>query len=187
MVALLVLPLAAVAVLTAFGQFELPYELAAVDARLPGLFPLHMASAAAALVLVPTALLLRRRPHLHRTAGRSAAIAVLIAGATAVPVALAGVAPPWAVAGFVAQALAWLGFLSSGYVAIRRGRVQSHARAMLAVTAVTSAAIWLRPAMVFARHADWPFETSYAVIVWASWLVPLAVVAVGVGVVRGRW
>lgn len=172
--------------MTALGRLALPYELAVVDARLPGLFRVHMASAAGALVLVPAALLLRRRPRLHRRAGRTAAVAILIAGTTAVPVALAGIASPWAMAGFVAQALAWLGFLSLGYGAIRRRQVQSHARAMLAVTAVTSAAIWLRPAMVLARHADWPFETAYAVIVWASWLVPLAVVAVGIGWARRR-
>lgn len=171
--------------MTALGWLALPYELAMVDARLPGLFRVHMASAAAALVLVPTALLVRRRRRPHRLAGRTAAVAILIAGVTAVPVALAGVASPWTMAGFVAQALAWLCFLSLGYVAIRRGKVQSHGRAMLAVTAITSAAIWLRPAMVFARHADWPFETAYAVIVWASWLVPLAMVALGMGVVRG--
>ncbi|WP_204328365.1 hypothetical protein, partial [Stenotrophomonas maltophilia] len=83
--------------------FELPYELAVVDARRPGLFRLHMASAAASLLLVPAALLLRHRRHLHRAAGRTAAIAIVLAGTTAVPVALAGVAPPWAVAGFLAQ------------------------------------------------------------------------------------
>ncbi|MGL4289173.1 MAG: DUF2306 domain-containing protein [Phreatobacter sp.] len=172
--------------MTALGWLELPYELAVISFRLPGLFRLHMASAASALLLMPVALLSRHRPRLHRVAGRSAAIAILVAGTTAVPVALAGMASSWAVAGFIAQALALLTFLSLGYVAIRRRKVQSHARAMIAVTAVTSAAIWLRPAMVFARQADWPFDTVYAVIVWASWLVPLAVVAVGMGVARKR-
>ncbi|WP_170181719.1 DUF2306 domain-containing protein [Phreatobacter stygius] len=189
-VAVLVLPLGAVAVMTAAGWLALPYELAVVDERLPGLFRLHMAAAAAALVLVPVALLVRRRPALHRIVGRAAGIAILIAGTSAIPVALSGLASAMAVAGFIAQAVTWLVLMSLGFVAIRRRRVHWHARAMVAVAAVTSAAIWLRPAMVLVRevlmpHADWSFDTAYAVVVWASWLLPLTAVAAVMGL--GRW
>ena len=177
LVAALTLPLACVAVLTAGGWLALPYELAVIDDRLPWLFRIHMLFGALTLVLVPAAIVTRRRAYLHRPLGRAAAVAVLVAGLTALPVALASLAIPLAIAGFLAQAVAWLGLLGIGWRAIRSGDVGRHRRAMVCLAAVTSAAIWLRPAMLLARLGDWPFETAYAVIAWGAWLAPLAVAA----------
>lgn len=177
LVAVLILPFATVAVLTAAGWFSLPYELAVVDEALPALFRAHMLSGALALLLVPAAIGARLRPRLHRMLGRAAAIAVLVAGFTALPVALASIAGPPARAGFVAQGIAWLGLLGIGWRAIRRGDVAAHRRAMACLAAVTSAALWLRPAMVLARLAGWPFDIAYAAIAWGAWLLPLIVVA----------
>lgn len=174
---LLCAPLAAVALATAFGWLDLPAELAAVDARLPVLFRVHMAAAALALLAVPAAIAVRKQPKPHRLAGRTAGLAIVVAGLTALPVAAASLATPLARAGFAAQALAWLVLLSLGYVAIRRRNVQRHRAFMLAVAAVTSAAIWLRPAILIAGRFDVDFTGAYAAIAWASWLVPLFVVA----------
>ncbi|CEJ13825.1 hypothetical protein BN1110_04149 [bacterium YEK0313] len=177
LVAVLILPFAAVAVLTAAGRLGLPYELAVIDEALPGLFRAHMLSGALALLLVPAAIGARPRHRLHRTLGRAAAIAVLVGGLTALPVALASVALPTARAGFVAQGVVWLGLLGIGWRAIRRGDAAAHRRAMLCLAAVTSAALWLRPAMVLVRLADWPFDIAYAAIAWGAWLLPLTAVA----------
>lgn len=177
LVAALILPFAAAAVLTAAGWFSLPYELAVIDEAHPGLFRAHMMSGALALLLVPAAIVVRLRPRRHRMLGRAAASAVLVAGLTALPVALAGVALPPARAGFVAQAIVWLGLLGIGWRAIRRGDAAAHRRAMLCLAAVTSAALWLRPAMVLARLTDWPFDIAYAAIAWGAWLLPLTAAA----------
>jgi hypothetical protein len=170
-------PIAAVALATAVGMVDLPFELAVVDERLPVVFRIHMAAAAMALLLVPVAIAVRRHAALHRPVGRAAALAILIAGTTALPVAGASMASPLARAGFTAQALAWLMLVCLAYVAVRRRKVQRHRALMLMVAAVTSAAIWLRPAMTLAGRTDWDFPTAYAAIVWGSWLIPLALVA----------
>lgn len=170
-------PLAAIAVATAVGWLGLPAELSAIDTRLPVLFRIHMVAAALALLAVPAAIVASRHPTTHRIAGRTAGLAILVAGLTALPVAAASIATPLARAGFVAQAIAWLALLSLGYVAIRRRKVRRHRALMLLVAAVTSAAIWQRPAMVWAGRLDIDFAAAYAVIVWASWLIPLGLVA----------
>jgi uncharacterized membrane protein YozB (DUF420 family) len=73
-----------------------------------------------------------------------AAVAVVIGGLTALPVALASEATATARAGLFTQGLVWLALLAFAVSAIRRGDVARHARFMLAMTAVASGAIWLR-------------------------------------------
>ncbi len=172
-VSLLVLPFVAVALASAGGWIDLPYELAAIEERIPLTFRLHMLCAAAALVLIPAALAVRRAPRWHRPIGRVAVAAVLVGGLTAIPVGLHSLANGAARAGFVTKAVAWLVLVVAGYVAIRRRKVHAHAMAMSAMVAVTSAAIWARPAMVAARGLPVDFDVLYAGIVWAGWLVPL--------------
>jgi hypothetical protein len=175
--AVLVVPFALVALATATGFLVLPDPLAAVEARVPVVFRIHMASGALALFAVPLAFAVRGHSAWHRPLGRLAGLLVLIAGLSALPVALASTAGPAARLAFATQAVVWLALLSCGTVAIRRRRRDLHRAAMIGLCAVTSAAIWLRPASALAVHAGLDFEVAYAVIAWGSWLVPLMIVA----------
>jgi hypothetical protein len=179
MLASLVVPTGLIAIVLGLGWLALPYELLLVLRRLPLLFPAHMIASGAALILIPIAAVLRRRPAAHRVAGRLAAVAVAIGACASLPVALASEAAVAARAGFFMQGVVWLGLLIAAVTAIRRGSKEIHATLMLAMAAVASGAIWLRLTLAVANVAEWPFDRVYPVAAWACWLVPLAAVAAG--------
>jgi hypothetical protein len=188
-VCLLCIAVMLVALGLAFGLLPLPYPLFLVLQRLPIAFPLHMAASGLALVLIPIAAMSRHYSHIHRPVGRMAAVCVGVGGLTALAVALASEASIAARAGFYMQGLTWLGLLGLGLAAIRRRDRARHARHMIAMAAVASAALWLRLVMAAAGPMNWPFETTYAIAAWACWLVPLALVlafALPVDLARGR-
>jgi hypothetical protein len=174
----LAIPLCLIALGAAAGLVALPYPLWLVEQRLPMLFRVHMASAGLALVAVPTAVSCYAH-SVHRLVGRSAAALVLVGGATALPVALASEAHWLAQAGFLVQALAWIGLALAGVRAIRRGERARHLWLMLAVAAIASGAVWLRLATWAAvQWRDWlDFDAAYAAAAWLSWMTPLGVVA----------
>jgi Predicted membrane protein (DUF2306) len=178
---LLVLPAALVAIVLGFGLRPLPHKLFVVLQRLPVAFPLHMIASGAALILIPIAAFARHRRGIHRALGRMAAVAVMIGGLTALPVALASEAAVTARAALFTQGLVWLALLAFAVAAIRHGDVARHARFMLAMAAVASSAIWLRLVTFTATAADLPFEQVYAAAAWACWLVPLGVAAIAAG------
>ena len=155
----------AVAIGEALGLVEVPAALAdGVARRLPLTFSLHMAAGGLGLLLAP--------------------LAIALAALTAVPVALASDANITARAGFLVQALAWLGCLVAGVRAIRGADTAAHRAAMLLATAIASGATVQR-LMLWARAVFWPwsdFDAAYGAIVWASWLAPLA--ATGVWLAR---
>lgn len=157
----------------AAGLLVLPDPLAAVKARVPVAFAIHMVSGALVLLAAPLAFATRGNLAWHRPLGLAAGSLVLIAGLSALPVALAGTASPGARLAFMTQAVAWLALLCCGILAIRRRRRDLHRAAMIGLCAVTSAAIWLRPATAVAIQAGLDFEAAYAAIAWAAWLVPL--------------
>lgn len=161
------------AILSGFGHVNLPYDLVLLDQRLPIVFRIHMAASGLALVLIVTALLLRRHPSWHRPLGRFAAAAVVMGGLSAIPSALSSEASAFARAGFLVQGLVWLGLLAEGWRAIRSREIERHRHLMLTMAAVASGAIWLRLATSAAAVFAWPFAPTYAVAAWAAWLVPL--------------
>lgn len=172
--------MAAIKALTAaFLNDDFPESLAIKVELLPVVFPLHMVSGGLALLLVPLAILLRRRPRWHRIAGRIAAIDVLLAGVTALPVALVVPVTPWSAAGFTAQGCAWLTLLALGVWHIRHRRIAAHRAMMVMLAATTSGAIFFRIYLalwaIFAhgRH----FDLFYACDAWIAWLLPLAISA----------
>jgi hypothetical protein len=178
---LLILPAALVAIALGFGLRPLPHELLVVLRRLPVAFPLHMVASGATLILIPIAAFARHRRGIHRALGRMAAVAVMVGGLTALPVALASEATATARAGLFTQGLVWLVLLAIAVAAIRHGDVAHHARFMLAMAAVASGAIWLRLVTFTATAAGLPFEQVYAAAAWACWLVPLGVAAIAAG------
>ncbi len=172
--------MAAIKALTAaFLNDDFPESLAIKVELMPIIFPLHMLSGGLALLLVPLAIALRRRPRWHRIAGRVAAADVLIAGITALPVALVVPVTPWSAAGFTAQGCAWLALLVFGLWNIRHGRVAAHRAMMVMLAATTSGAIFFRIYLalwaIFAQGKH--FEMFYACDAWIAWLLPLGISA----------
>ena len=163
----------------AFENDNFPESLAVKVEVMPILFPLHMLSGGLALLLVPLAIALRRRPRWHRMAGRIAAGDVAVAGVTAFPVALVLPVTGWSAAGFTAQGFVWLLLLGLGLWHIRRGRIAAHRAMMVMLAATTSGAIFFRVYLalwaIFAhgRH----FELFYACDAWIAWLLPLGISA----------
>ena len=172
--------MAAIKALTAaFLNDDFPEGLAIKVELLPVIFPLHMLTGGLALLLVPLAIALRRRPRWHRIAGRIAAADVLVAGVTALPVALVVPVTLGSALGFTAQGGAWLILLALGIWNIRRGRIAAHRAMMVMLAATTSGAIFFRIYLalwaIFAhgRH----FDLFYACDAWIAWLLPLGISA----------
>ena len=163
------------AIALGLGLLPLPYPLLVVLQRLPVAFPLHMIASGLALILIPIAAFLRHRQGIHRAVGRAAAVCVAIGGTTALLVAMASEATVAARAGLFVQGLVWLALLLAAVAAIRRGDVTRHARLMIAMAAVASAAIWLRLTVYGAVAVGLPFDPVYATAVWVCWIAPLAV------------
>jgi hypothetical protein len=167
------------ALTTAFLNDDFPESLAIKVELLPIIFPLHMLTGGMALLLVPLAIILRRRPRWHRLAGRIAAVDVMLAGVTALPVAWTAPVTLWSAAGFMAQGTTWLILLGMGLWHIRARRIAAHQAMMVMLAATTSGAIFFRIYLalwaIFAQRHH--FELFYACDAWFAWLLPLAISA----------
>ncbi|MBR0713206.1 DUF2306 domain-containing protein [Bradyrhizobium liaoningense] len=126
-------------------------------------------------MLIPLALLLRRRTSLHRPIGRFAFCCIVVGALSALAVALASEATAVARAGLFVQGVTWLALAVAAVHAIRSGNVASHARRMIAVAAIASAAIWLRLVTSAATVLMLPFDEVYGIAAWMCWIVPLAI------------
>lgn len=159
---------------------DFPEALAVKAELLPWLFPLHMLAGGLVLLLIPAVVLAARTPRWHRPLGRITALVVLIAGLTAVPVAL--IAPVTAVSawGFAAQGLVWLVLLGLGLRNIRLRRRGAHRAAMLLMAATTTGAIFFRIFLalwaLFGNYRH--YEAFYAIDAWIAWTLPLAAMAI---------
>jgi Predicted membrane protein (DUF2306) len=164
-----------------FDNGGFPEALAIKVEELPFVFPLHMFTGGLALLLVPLAIALRRT-RWHKTAGRVAAADIVIAGLTAIPVALTSPVTPVSAAGFTMQALTWMGLLAAGLWSIRTGHAARHQACMLMVAAVTSGAVFFRIYLalwaIYGSRAH--FKVFYALDAWAAWLLPLAAMAAAI-------
>ncbi|MFM5922833.1 MAG: DUF2306 domain-containing protein, partial [Novosphingobium sp.] len=143
---------------------DFPEALAIKVELLPWLFPLHMIAGGLALLLVPTTLLLRKRPRWHRPAGRITAAVVAVAGLTAFPVALIAPVTRLSAWGFAAQGAVWLVLLGLGLWNIRRRRIAAHRACMLLMAATTTGAVFFRVYLaLFALYGDLRhYEAFYA-------------------------
>jgi hypothetical protein len=151
----------------------------------PTIFPIHMATGAFALLLVPAAIALAGRRG-HRFVARIAAADVVVAGLTAIPVALESPITTAAAAGFTTQAVVWLALLGLGLSRIRRGDVAGHRACMLMMAAVASGAMFFRVYLAswVAMEGYAYFKPFYSCDAWAAWLTPLAGMALWL--LRGR-
>lgn len=178
--------IAAFVIVTAFKALRAPWlvddfpESLAVQAELlPLTFALHMIAGGLALLLVPLAIMLRKRRRWHRAVARLAALDVVVAGITAFPVALVAPVTMLSAAGFTAQGAVWLALLARGVAHIRAGRVARHRACMVLLAATTSGAVFFRVWLALWALYGSPrhFETFYALDAWAAWGLPLAIAA----------
>lgn len=162
-----------------FDNEGFPEPLAVKLELLPIIFPVHMVTGGLALLLVPLVLYLRGT-RWHRSVGRVAALDILIAGITAIPVAVVMPVTMTSAAGFVAQAIAWMVLLGFGIWNIRRGRVAAHRACMLMLAAVTSGALFFRVYLGLWKMfgISGYFDTFYAVDAWLAWGLPLIGMAI---------
>ena len=156
-----------------------PESLAVKLELMPLVFPVHMITGGLALLLVPLTLYVRYT-RWHTLVGRIAAVDILVAGITALPVALEAPVTKISAAGFAAQAIVWMVLLGLGFWNIRRGRVAQHRAFMLMLAAVTSGAMFFRVYLAFWKLLGPPhhFEAFYAFDAWVAWSLPLVAVMV---------
>jgi hypothetical protein len=164
------------AVASAGGILKLPYALALLDHRLPGVFRLHMAASGLGLILLPWALLLRGANVAHRLVGRAAACFLIVGIAASLPSAFMSAALPLARLGFLVQGVLCLSSLVRALNAVVSGDVARHMRFMLRVSALLFGVILLRLMTSLANEWQAAFDISYTIIAWTSWSAPLAIV-----------
>ncbi len=166
------------AISESFDNDGFPEALAVKLELLPLIFPVHMVAGGLSLLLVPLTLSLRGT-RWHRLAGRVAAFDIVVAGLTAIPVALDQPVTRVSAAGFGLQALTWMALLGFGIWQIRRGHVAQHRAAMLMLAAVTSGALFFRLFLATWKlvGARGHFNVFYACDAWVAWMLPLIVMA----------
>lgn len=131
----------------------------------------------------------RRWPRLHRWVGRAYFAGMVVAMVGAVGLIATSPAPPAIRVAFAVTALAWLVTGSVGLVAIRRGHVLRHQRWMVRAYLATLAPVVFRVALPSAIGLGLtPSPGLIALLLWASWVVPLSVYGVGrvIADARGR-
>ncbi|MBT2766153.1 DUF2306 domain-containing protein [Stenotrophomonas sp. ISL-67] len=177
---LIVVVVSAEFLLAAYGKYGLldsPAYGRFVDRH--GWLWLHLAGGVVAIVAGPVQLLARwwwERPALHRQVGYVYFGGILTGSAAAAGLIATTPAPLSIKLGFAGTALAWLTTALLAMLAIHRGRVQRHRTWMLRNYAVTLAPVLFRlmlPVAIAAGLA--PGGTLISCLLWASWLVPLAV------------
>lgn len=150
-------------------------------------FYLHIAFGGIAMLLSPIQLssrIRRRRPVVHRAAGRVVFVVIVVAalaGATLAPFSEAGRV---GFAGFGLLAVAWLASAVAAAVTIRRGDREAHRRWATRTFALTYSAVTLRLwlGVLIPLHLAWgldgdqAFERSYLIVPFLAW-VPNLIVA----------
>jgi uncharacterized membrane protein len=136
-------------------------------------FYVHIAAASTALLLGPWQFLgALRRSHIaiHRITGMAYALACLIGGLAALPIAEGSNGGPVAAAGFLTLALLWLCSTGRAVLAIVTGDIPAHRRWMIRSFALTLAGVTLRLYLPLALFGPLAFSVAYACIAWLCWL-----------------
>ncbi|MBB5943581.1 DUF2306 domain-containing protein [Xanthomonas sp. 3307] len=129
----------------------------------------------------------RRLPRLHRWVGRVYFVGMVVAMIGVVGLIATSPAPPSIRVAFAATALAWLVTGSVGLMAIWRGQVLRHQRWMVRAYLATLAPVVFRLALPSAIGLGLtPSPGLIALLLWASWVVPLSVYGVGRAVADAR-
>lgn len=144
-----------------------------------GLVAAHGFSAVVALVSGAAqlaAMHLRVLPGAHRSTGRVYALAVLVAGITAIPMGAMAHGGPTAQLGMTINALLWIGTLVPAVALAVRRDIAGHRAWILRNYALTFSAVALRLAVQLGERVGLDYEAVYPLAAWANWLVPLVLV-----------
>jgi uncharacterized membrane protein len=155
------------------GAMMIPPPLKPNFLQHPAAFYVHISAASTALLLGPWQFLgALRRSHIrvHRMMGMIYALACLIGGSAALPIALGSNGGPVAAAGFLTLALLWLWTTGRAVAAILSGDVPAHRRWMVRSFALTLAGVTLRLYLPFAVLGPMGFSVTYAGIAWLCWV-----------------
>ena len=147
--------------------------------HLPLALRAHVASAAAALLLVPWQLwpgIRSRVPRLHRWTGRAYVVAATAGGLTGLAAAFSTDNGPVAGAGFAVLGALWTGTTLAAYRAARRRDLVAHRRWAVRSFALAFAAVTLRLYLPLAAVAGFSFAEAYPLVAWLCW-VPNLVIA----------
>lgn len=176
--------------ITAYFLRGVWHDYAAPDSAAYGMYAtrrawlwLHLGAGAAMLLLGPWQFIARLRtamPRLHRWTGRLYLAAGLFVSLAAAGLVATSPAPAGIRIAFAATGLAWLVTAAFGYIAIRRGQVQTHRRWMLRNYLVTLSPIAFR----FGLHAPGmaalaPPPVLIPILLWSSWALPLLLYEIG--------
>jgi uncharacterized membrane protein len=117
-----------------------------------------------------------RYPVVHRWLGRTYVIAVLVAGGAGLYLATIADGGIPSTVGFGLLAILWIASTITGYVCIRRGRVDLHRQWMFRSYGLTFAAVTLRIWLPLSMLAGLPSIPSYVAISWLCWVPNLVFV-----------
>lgn len=132
-----------------------------------------IALATAVFQLMPR--LRARRPALHRTMGRVYGLAILVAGLSALVMALNPNGGLLASLGFGALAILWIGFTTIGITRARAKDFTAHRRWMIRSFALTFAAVTLRLELIPLTIMGMSYDEAITWLAYLSWLPNLAV------------
>lgn len=140
----------------------------------------HMLIGGVAMIFMPFQFITRlrmKRPAVHRWMGRVAVAAMVISGATAIPLGMNMNIPLWGQLGYAASAIAWIIVpLVAIYFAITRD-LQRHKVWMIYAAAVTFGAVALRFYVPGFRHiGGFSLEIASSLAPWASLIGNIAIV-----------
>jgi uncharacterized membrane protein len=171
-----------------FGAIAVPPAVLA-NRYFYGWLLVHAAGAATALLIGPLQFMARlrqSRPRVHRVTGVVYVGACVAGGLSALPLAIGTSAGPFASAGFIVLAAAWIGTTVMAVARIRVGEIAAHRRWMMRSFALTLAAVTLRIYLPVSGLLRIDYFVSYPIIAWACWLPNLLAVEWYLAVMRRR-
>jgi hypothetical protein len=151
----------------------IPPDSVRSHAFFPTLLPVHAVSGAVALLIASVMISPCRRnftPQGHRWLGYVYGGAVAISGPTGLVVATAADGGWPARIGFITLGLLWMATTASGVCAGRSNAPVAHRRAMTRSVALAFAAVSLRVQNPIFAVLGVPFEISYPIVAWTSWV-----------------
>lgn len=170
--------------------FEAWQKYTQVDAGMYGMFWsrrtwlwTHLAGGATTMLLGALQFVARLRnawPALHRWTGRAYLAGVLVGCIGAAGLVATSPAPFAIRLAFAATGVAWIATSAMGFIAIRRGQVQAHRRWMIRSYLVTLAPVTFRVALQLPGLVALASPVvMIPLLLWLSWVVPLAAYEVG--------
>lgn len=145
----------------------------------------HIALAPLSLMVLPIQFSKRLRarwPAMHRWTGRLYAVCVLLAGISAIALAMGAQGGPVVATGFATLAILWLGTTAMAVIYAMQGRIAAHRVWMIRSAALTLAATTLRLYMAVGV----PFFGAELAYLWISWLCWVPNICIAEWLIRRR-